>query len=59
MNLDKATLVVQLITAKVEILKLKSNAYVWACETPEDVKEELENVLIDINNGIKPLKPGK
>lgn len=42
-----------LIMTKVEILKLKANVYVWACETDEKAKEELEKTLVEIDLELK------
>jgi len=36
---------VNLIRAKVDILKLKANDYEWQCHTPKKVKEDLEKAL--------------
>jgi FtsZ-binding cell division protein ZapB len=40
---------IELLKMKVEILKLKSNAYEWQCHTPQDVKDQLEQTLGEIN----------
>jgi hypothetical protein len=40
---------VKLILAKVEILKLKADSYIWQCHVSKDVKEQLEKILIDID----------
>jgi hypothetical protein len=40
---------VQLIMAKVEILKLKADDYKWQCYTPEDTKKQLLETLEEIN----------
>ena len=39
----------QLILARIEILKLKANNHDWQCYVPKDVKEQLENTLLEIN----------
>lgn len=40
---------VNLIRAKVDILKLKANDYEWQCHTPKEVKQQLEEALEKIN----------
>jgi hypothetical protein len=44
---------IELIKMKVEILKLKANDYEWNCHVPADVKDELEQVLMQINNALQ------
>lgn len=41
---------------KLEILKLKANDYSWQCETPKDVREELEAMLAEINEKLNAHK---
>lgn len=48
----------KLILAKVEILKLKADAYSWQCHTPNDVKEQLEQTLREIDELLKPPAAG-
>lgn len=40
---------IQLIVAKVEILKLKADDHSWQCYVPQDVKDQLEVTLTTIN----------
>jgi hypothetical protein len=40
---------VQLILARVEILKMKANDHDWQCYVPADVKAQLEATLAEIN----------
>lgn len=47
----------KLILAKVEILKLKADDYNWACHTPNDVKEQIEQTLREIDELLKPQPP--
>jgi hypothetical protein len=47
----------ELIKAKLEILKLKANNYAWQCETPKDVREELEAMLVELNSELKTKEP--
>lgn len=44
---------IQLITAQVEILKLKANIHDWSCYVPEPVKQELEATLVEIGQMLK------
>lgn len=46
---------IALITAKVEILKLKANDHDWCCYVPADVKKELEQTLEEINKELEKL----
>jgi hypothetical protein len=41
-----------LIRMKVDILKLKADDYTWQCNTPQEVKDELENCLKEINEAL-------
>lgn len=47
-DLEKLKLKIDLIKAKVEILKLRADDYNWSCHVHEDVKEELAKTLIEI-----------
>lgn len=40
---------VKLIQTKIEILKLKADDYNWQCHTPNEVKKELDETLLEIN----------
>lgn len=55
MNIDKLTLKVELVKARVDILKLKANQYEWSCFVPDDVKESLEKTLVEIDQHLKEL----
>ncbi len=41
---------VQLLLAKIEILKLKADDYNWQCHVPENVKKQLEETLLKIDD---------
>ena len=41
----------KLIKMKLDILKLKADGYEWS-HSPDDVKEELEKVLVEINEAL-------
>lgn len=43
---------IQLIRAKVDILKLKADSYEWQCTVPVDVKAELEKTLKEIDGAL-------
>lgn len=43
------TEILTLMKMKLDILKLKADDYTWACHTPQDVKDELERMLVRIN----------
>lgn len=40
---------VNLLKAKIDILKLKADDYNWQCHTPKKVKEEIESALEKVN----------
>lgn len=44
---------VQLVLARVEILKLKANDHDWSCYVPDDVKVQLEQELLNIDGLLK------
>jgi len=50
MSLDLDMRKIELLKMKVDILKLKADAYNWQCHTPDDVKEELEKLLVAISD---------
>lgn len=43
---------IQLILARVEILKLMADDYIWQCHTPQSVKNELIATLDEINSAL-------
>jgi hypothetical protein len=46
---EEIPLLVTLLLAKVDILKLKADDYNWKCHTPQTVKEQLEIALNKID----------
>lgn len=44
------TVRVQLILARVEILKLKADDHTWQCYVPENVKYQIDKTLMDIDS---------
>lgn len=46
---------IQLVLARVEILKLKADHHNWSCYVPQDVKDQVEETLTEINSllGVK------
>jgi len=42
-----------LIKCKLEILKLKADKYNWQCHIPDDIKQELEELLVTINRELR------
>lgn len=55
MNMEKISLKVELIKARVDILKLKANDHDWSCYVPDDVKDSLEKTLVEIDAHLKEL----
>lgn len=53
---DSTKMKIDLIKTKVEILKLKANDHDWCCYVPKEVKQQLEEVLIDIDEELKKIK---
>lgn len=56
MDIGKAKLIVDLTLAKVEILKLKADDYMWGCHVDADTKAQLEEALTSINEQLQQLK---
>jgi hypothetical protein len=54
-NLEVTLAKINLINSRVAILNLKANDYNWSCNTPDDVKEELEKSLVEIEEALKQL----
>lgn len=56
-RIKSAAELVQLICARVEILKLKADDHTWQCYTPADVRDQLDMTLSQINvilkNGVE------
>ena len=53
--MEKMKLKIDLIKARVDILKLKADQYEWSCFIPDDVKDSLEETLIEIDEKLKEL----
>jgi len=51
MGIDLKT--IELLKMKVEILKIKSDDYTWQCYTPKNVKDQLEETLLSINEALE------
>lgn len=56
MNIDNIKLIVELTKAKVDILRLKSDDYTWQCFINEESKEQLLNILEEIDILLNELK---
>ena len=56
MDIDKIKLIVDLTMAKVSILKIKADAYEWACHVNEDTREQLLMTLTDIDSQLAQLR---
>jgi hypothetical protein len=54
--MEKIKLKIDLIKARIDILKLKANDHDWACYVPEDVKDQLEKTLVEIDQKLKELE---
>lgn len=54
--MEKIRLQIDLIKARVDILKLKANDHDWACYVPDDVKDKLNQTLLDIDEKLKQLE---
>jgi hypothetical protein len=48
-DIERIKLIVTLSMARIDILKLKADDYNWQCHTPQNVKEQLENSLLEID----------
>lgn len=46
---------VDLIRAKIDILKLKANDHDWCCYVPDDVKKSLNATLAEINKELEAI----
>jgi hypothetical protein len=56
MNMEKIEMVVKLVQSKIEILKLKADAYTWQCYIDNDTKEQLNSTLSLIDNMLSELR---
>lgn len=56
MDIDTIKLIVDLTMAKIDILKLKADAYNWQCHTDADTKEKLLEALESIDEILATLK---
>lgn len=56
MNIEKIKLIVDLTMAKVEILRLKADAYQWACFVDAETQEQLLATKDEIDRQLKELR---
>lgn len=54
--LNKVQFRVDLIKARVDILKLKANDHDWSCYVPDSVKSQLEQTLVEIDKELEKLQ---
>lgn len=56
MPINKTQLKIDLIKARIDILKLKSNDHDWACYVSDNVKSQLEQTLVEIDKELEKLQ---
>lgn len=56
MNIETMKLRIDLVKARLDILKLKANDHDWSCYVPSDVKISLEKTLVEIDEALKELE---
>jgi len=56
MEKENIKTIVELVKAKVEILKLKADDYTWQCYVDDKTKEQLENTLKEIDIYLSELR---
>ena len=56
MEKENIKTIVELVKAKVEILKLKADDYTWQCYVDNKTKEQLENTLKEIDIYLSELR---
>jgi len=56
MPLNKVQLRIDLIKARIDILKLKANDHDWVCYVPDNVKTQLERSLLEIDKELEKLE---
>ena len=55
-DIERIKLMVDLVKAQVDILKLQANDHDWACYVPDDTKKALNEALVMINTALKGLE---